>query len=133
MDAPYRVTLVGRFRPIPIQRETTAPSIYESPRLHAIANQAEHTLVELWNRRAFRCDCPTTAMQPEPSASSGASKRRRCALNPPQIQPADVNENNAYNRNFQGDFCRCGRKYDPLKETEGMLFCSGCQVRKSAG
>ncbi|WVQ71554.1 hypothetical protein IAR50_001093 [Cryptococcus sp. DSM 104548] len=92
----------------------------------SISCHGEHNLVELWTKRSFRCDCPTTSMQPEPPASS-QTKRRRCALNPPEIQPQSPNHKNKYTHNFQGKFCRCGRDYDAETEEEAMLCCLGCE------
>lgn len=128
MAAPYPAILVSAHRPhyhTQLSRPRTTFETFKLTRL-------DHKLVELWTRRHFRCDCPTTCMQPEPSASalpgSTSAKRRRCTLNPPQIQPAEDNSENRYNKNYKGEFCRCGREYDPLVETEGMLCCIGCEV-----
>ncbi|TYJ56609.1 hypothetical protein B9479_002701 [Cryptococcus floricola] len=92
----------------------------------SISCHGEHKLVELWTKRSFRCDCPTTSMQPEPPAGNQV-KRRRCALNPPEIQPQSPNHNNKYTHNFEGEFCRCGRDYDAETEEEAMLSCLGCE------
>jgi E3 ubiquitin-protein ligase UBR7 len=85
--------------------------------------RVDHRLIELWTKRSFRCDCPTTLMPP---TSNG--KRRRCALNPPGTQPGPSNEENHYNQNFAGRFCRCGKVYDPETEDEAMLNCMACEV-----
>lgn len=85
----------------------------------------EHRLVELWTKRSFRCDCPTVSMQAE---QPSGSKRRKCVLNRPEIQPSLPNEKNRYSKNFHGKFCRCGRDYDPETEEEAMLCCLGCEV-----
>lgn len=88
---------------------------------------AEHRLVELWTKRAFTCDCPTSAMCPPSSPSTG---KRTCKLNPPEQQPQPPNEANVgrYSHNFSGEFCRCGRDYDPETESEAMINCIGCEV-----
>ncbi|WVQ98647.1 hypothetical protein IAU59_005778 [Kwoniella sp. CBS 9459] len=105
----------------------------------SISCHAEHRLVELWTRRHFRCDCPTTSTQPQPNAaltsdsSSSTSfpltstKRRKCTLYPPDKQPQEPNEENAYTQNFKGKFCRCGREYDAETETEAMVCCIACE------
>ncbi|XAO24080.1 hypothetical protein I312_102870 [Cryptococcus bacillisporus CA1280] len=90
----------------------------------SISCHSEHRLVELWTKRSFRCDCPTVSMQAE---QSSGSKRRKCVLNRPEIQPSLPNEKNRYSKNFQGKFCRCGRDYDPETEKEAMLCCLGCE------
>lgn len=83
----------------------------------------EHELVELWTKRSFQCDCPTECM-----ALPEGSSKRRCCLNPPETQPQPLNEKNRYSHNFAGKFCRCGRDYDPLSETEAMINCMACEV-----
>ncbi|ODO11468.1 hypothetical protein I350_00248 [Cryptococcus amylolentus CBS 6273] len=92
----------------------------------SISCHGDHKLVELWTKRFFRCDCPTTSMQPEPLAGNQV-KRRRCTLNPPEIQPQSPNHKNKYTHNFKGEFCRCGRDYDAETEEEAMLSCLGCE------
>ncbi|KAH8362605.1 hypothetical protein KR200_011521 [Drosophila serrata] len=75
-----------------------------------------HELVELYTKRNFRCDCPT-------------SKLGKCSLNP-QLQGAqDANKGNLYNQNFQGLYCRCKRPYpDPERTVEEvMLQCAICE------
>ncbi|GHJ85942.1 hypothetical protein NliqN6_2344 [Naganishia liquefaciens] len=79
----------------------------------AVSCHAEHDLVELFTRRDFTCDCPT-------------SHRARCALLG-AAQPR--NTGNTYGRNFLGEFCRCerGKRYDPMDEAESMIECLACQ------
>jgi hypothetical protein len=56
------------------------------------------------------------------------SSKTRCNLAPPG-QPLQIeNEENRYTHNFKGEFCRCGRDYDPETETEAMIHCMGCEV-----
>ncbi|KAG8974334.1 hypothetical protein FRC05_007640 [Tulasnella sp. 425] len=80
----------------------------------SVSCHADHEQLELFPKRAFRCDCPTSTVPV------------RCALHvggttePP-------NAENQYNQNFRGDFCRCGRDYDPLTETETMIQCVTCE------
>lgn len=53
---------------------------------------------------------------------------RRCTL-APSTQPLQLeNEENRYTHNFKGEFCRCGRLYDPETETEAMIHCISCEV-----
>lgn len=78
-----------------------------------------HELIELYTKRNFRCDCPTLRL--------GSDKR--CSLNPQldAVQPA--NEDNLYNQNFKGLYCKCKRPYpDPERTTEEvMLQCAICE------
>ncbi|KAH8411978.1 hypothetical protein KR222_004453 [Zaprionus bogoriensis] len=78
-----------------------------------------HELIELYTKRNFRCDCPTLRLGGE----------KRCALNPQldAVQPA--NQDNLYNQNFQGLYCKCKRPYpDPERTAEEvMLQCAICE------
>lgn len=76
----------------------------------------DHEQLELFPKRAFRCDCPTTAVP------VSCSLHERGKTEPP-------NEENVYGPNYQGKFCRCGRDYDPATETEIMAQCVACEVR----
>ncbi|GAA6049601.1 hypothetical protein JCM3770_005029 [Rhodotorula araucariae] len=83
----------------------------------SIACHGEHELVELFNRRNFRCDCGTEAM----GAGSTCSISGR--------DDAAPNMLNRYDANFQGRFCFCerGKNYDPQTETDDMLQCLVCE------
>ncbi|TFK24108.1 hypothetical protein FA15DRAFT_619833 [Coprinopsis marcescibilis] len=78
----------------------------------SIACHTQHEQIELFPKRDFRCDCPTSAIP------------RPCSLET-TIQPK--NEYNKYGQNFRGAFCRCGRPYDAEKERETMIQCLSCE------
>ncbi|EIN04624.1 hypothetical protein PUNSTDRAFT_128198 [Punctularia strigosozonata HHB-11173 SS5] len=78
----------------------------------AVACHGEHEQIELFPKRRFRCDCPTSALA------------HPCTLHK-EAEPE--NTENAYNRNFDGAFCRCGRRYDPERERETMIQCVVCE------
>ena len=80
----------------------------------SIACHTDHEQLELFPKRAFRCDCPTRAML------------HPCTLHP---HLEDENSRNEYGQNFAGKFCRCGRPYDPHEERETMMQCLACEVR----
>jgi E3 ubiquitin-protein ligase UBR7 len=69
-----------------------------------------------------------------PPSSSSSTAKRRCTLYPAEQQPQPPNEGNAsrYTHNFSGEFCRCGRDYDPETEAEAMIHCIGCEVSPQA-
>jgi E3 ubiquitin-protein ligase UBR7 len=112
----------------------------------SISCHAEHDLVELFQRRKFRCDCPTSS---RPTATSSTTvtlpqaqttrTRTLCTLNPSSnpasssssssSSPHPPNTHNRYTRNFTGKFCRCpkGETYDPMEEEESMVVCLGCE------
>ncbi|KAI9812913.1 MAG: hypothetical protein M1827_004431 [Pycnora praestabilis] len=88
----------------------------------SIACHGEHTLVELFNKRNFVCDCGTSRI-PETSP---------CTL---RINPATGSKGgghsetpaaeNEYNQNFRNRFCGCGRYYDAYREKGTMYQCLG--------
>ncbi|KAJ0408141.1 hypothetical protein P43SY_002111 [Pythium insidiosum] len=77
---------------------------------------ADHELVELYTKRAFRCDCGTSRL---PAAAP-------CAL---WADKDAVNAGNAYSHNFAGRYCTCRRPYpDPERTTpEVMVQCIVCE------
>jgi E3 ubiquitin-protein ligase UBR7 len=80
----------------------------------SIACHTDHEQLELFPKRNFRCDCPTSALaQP-------------CTLHK---HPEAPNEENEYGQNFDRKFCRCGRPYDAKSERETMIQCLTCEVR----
>jgi E3 ubiquitin-protein ligase UBR7 len=79
----------------------------------SIACHTDHEQVELFPKRHFRCDCPTTAV-PHP-----------CTLHK---TTEEANGANQYGHNFRGLFCRCARPYDPETERETMIQCLACEV-----
>ncbi|GAA5840252.1 hypothetical protein JCM3766R1_001437 [Sporobolomyces carnicolor] len=81
----------------------------------SIACHADHELVELFNRRHFRCDCGTEKM--------GAGSC--CSISPRDDAP--FNRENKYDANFRGQFCFCGQTYDPHSETDSMFQCLVCE------
>ncbi|POY71773.1 hypothetical protein BMF94_5134 [Rhodotorula taiwanensis] len=87
----------------------------------SVACHAEHDLIELFNRRDFRtdvrnsCDCGTEAM--------GAGSC--CQISGRTDAPR--NDRNKYDHNFRGEFCWCGRPYDPHTEENDMIQCIVCE------
>ena len=80
----------------------------------SIACHTDHEQLELFPKRNFRCDCPTSALTVP------------CSLHKNPEAPNEVNE---YGQNFDGKFCRCGRPYDAKTERETMIQCLACEVR----
>ncbi|EGF83126.1 hypothetical protein BATDEDRAFT_84659 [Batrachochytrium dendrobatidis JAM81] len=78
-----------------------------------------HEVVELFQRRHFRCDCGTKCIKGTP-----------CMLDPPGLQQEksiQSNVENRYNRNFDGVFCVCLEPYNPEVETRTMFQCVICE------
>lgn len=63
----------------------------------SIACHSDHELLELFPKRNFRCDCGV------PGKFGGSS----CELTKGQQKAAAVNNQNTYNHNFKGLYCRC--------------------------
>jgi E3 ubiquitin-protein ligase UBR7 len=83
----------------------------------SVACHTDHEQLELFPKRAFRCDCPTRALA------------HPCCLHTNAGVKEDMNTANAYGRNFRGEFCRCDRPYDAMEEVETMIQCLACEVR----
>ena len=79
----------------------------------SVACHTDHEQVELFPKRHFRCDCPSSTLS------------HPCGLHK---QLEGVNTGNAYGQNFEGRFCRCGRAYDAHTEVETMIQCLACEV-----
>ncbi|RDB26718.1 Protein mlo2 [Hypsizygus marmoreus] len=78
----------------------------------SIACHTDHEQIELFPKRNFRCDCPTTSIA------------HACTLHKISEEP---NVSNDYGQNFKGQFCRCGKAYDPKTERETMIQCLACE------
>ncbi|KAF2819787.1 hypothetical protein CC86DRAFT_449815 [Ophiobolus disseminans] len=96
----------------------------------SISCHGEHTLVELFNKRNFICDCGTTRM-PE---SSPCTLR----INSTTGRKGDVTgegpaTSNKYNQNFRNRFCGCEEDYDPHQEKGTMFQCLGLGTVEDGG
>ncbi|EPQ26951.1 uncharacterized protein PFL1_05586 [Pseudozyma flocculosa PF-1] len=105
----------------------------------SVACHSDHDLVELFNKRNFRCDCGTPNLyrtrQPNSCHRKVAIDEQLeyppaslpCTLRKPGFDPQ--NEANRYNHNYDGAFCYClrGQTYDPEKEDETMFQCLVCE------
>ncbi|KAH4898609.1 hypothetical protein HBI80_180010 [Parastagonospora nodorum] len=96
----------------------------------SISCHGEHTLVELFNKRNFICDCGTTRI-PETAPCT-------LRLNSTTGQKGDVTgeepaPTNKYNQNFRNRFCGCGEDYDPHQEKGTMFQCLGLGTVEDGG
>jgi E3 ubiquitin-protein ligase UBR7 len=93
----------------------------------SVGCHADHDLIELFAKRAFRCDCGTLSI----CRGKGEleAKLSPCALRDKSTCFAPQNDENVYSKNFDGEFCRCqrGKTYDAEKEEETMLQCLICE------
>ncbi|GKZ30845.1 hypothetical protein AbraIFM66950_010483 [Aspergillus brasiliensis] len=95
----------------------------------SIACHGEHTLVELFNKRNFVCDCGTTRMP----ASSPCTLRNDPKTGAKSVHSEQPHQGNKYNHNFQNKFCGCGEDYDPHKERGTMFQCLGLGTVETGG
>lgn len=74
-----------------------------------------HDLIELYTKRAFRCDCGTSKIL-----------AIRCKLDSNKL---DDNDDNTYNQNFSGVYCICHRPYPDPEDTidDEMIQCIVCE------
>lgn len=73
---------------------------------------ADHKIVELYTKRAFRCDCGTTRFGNNP---------RKCTLRSTNHDDWP-NEGLNYCHNFKGKFCVCNESVDDASYGEGAMF-----------
>jgi E3 ubiquitin-protein ligase UBR7 len=97
----------------------------------SISCHGEHTLVELFSKRDFVCDCGTTRL-----ANSATPCNLR--LNSETglkggVVGEEARHGNKYNQNFEGRFCGCGEEYDPEKEKGTMFQCLGLGTVEEGG
>ncbi|KAK1756878.1 putative zinc finger in N-recognin-domain-containing protein [Echria macrotheca] len=90
----------------------------------------EHTLVEIFTKRDFTCDCGTTRF---PSTSPCALR-----LNPETntrggVHSEEAEANNKYNQNFRNRFCGCECDYDPYQQKGTMFQCLGLGTVETGG
>ncbi|KAK4033857.1 protein mlo2 [Parachaetomium inaequale] len=90
----------------------------------------EHTLVEIFTKRNFTCDCGTTRFP----ASSPCNLR----LNPETntkggVHSEEPSPNNKYNQNFRNRFCGCECDYDPFQQKGTMFQCLGLGTHETGG
>ncbi|KAF8306059.1 hypothetical protein DL93DRAFT_2028668, partial [Clavulina sp. PMI_390] len=78
----------------------------------SIACHGDHEQVELFPKRGFTCDCPTSCLNTQ------------CQLHRTLEAP---NTTNIYGQNFRGEFCRCGKAYNAETEEETMIQCVSCE------
>ena len=88
----------------------------------SIACHGEHTLVELFNRRNFTCDCGTNRL-PSTSPCTLRIDPATGMKAPVHSQPAA--EGNIYNQNCRNRFCGCGEVYNAHEEKGTMFQCLG--------
>lgn len=95
----------------------------------SISCHGDHTLVELFSRRNFTCDCGTTRL---PSTSS-CSLRPDPITNKKGVSSQEPGKENTYNQNFQNRFCGCEQEYNAETEKGTMYQCLGLGSVETGG
>ena len=96
----------------------------------SIACHGQHTLVELFNRRNFTCDCGTTRLPPSSPCTLRIDPATEIKGPVHSQTPAEAN---TYNHNSQNRFCGCGEVYNAEEEKGTMFQCLGLTSEKDGG
>ncbi|KAJ4302371.1 hypothetical protein N0V88_002515 [Collariella sp. IMI 366227] len=108
----------------------TAAEASSTARTCSVQCHGEHTLVEIFTKRDFTCDCGTTRF-PE---SSPCSLRINPATNTKGgVHSEEPSANNKYNQNFRNRFCGCECDYDPFQQKGTMFQCLGLGTHEIGG
>ncbi|PGH18389.1 hypothetical protein AJ79_00456 [Helicocarpus griseus UAMH5409] len=86
----------------------------------SISCHGEHTLVELFSKRNFVCDCGTTRLP-----STSPCTLRTSSNGSKGVHSEKPAAGNKYNGNFRNIFCSCAEAYDPHQEKGTMFQCLG--------
>ncbi|KAL4814731.1 putative zinc finger in N-recognin-domain-containing protein [Aspergillus spinulosporus] len=95
----------------------------------SISCHGEHTLVELFNKRNFVCDCGTTRI----ASSAPCTLRSDPNTGTKGVRSEKPHPGNRYNRNFQNKFCGCGEDYNAHEEKGTMFQCLGLGTTETGG
>lgn len=96
----------------------------------SIQCHGEHTLVELFNKRNFTCDCGTTRL---PAASPCTLRIHPDTNTKGGVHSEVPDANNKYNQNFKNNFCGCECDYDPFMQKGTMFQCLGLGTAEEGG
>ncbi|EXJ63981.1 hypothetical protein A1O7_00316 [Cladophialophora yegresii CBS 114405] len=95
----------------------------------SISCHGEHTLVELFSRRDFVCDCGTSRLP----STSPCTLRSDPATGSRGVHSQEPHKGNHYNHNFQNRFCACAEEYDANTEKGTMYQCLGLGTVETGG
>ena len=90
----------------------------------------EHTLVEIFNKRNFTCDCGTTRF---PATSPCTLRINETNKTKGGVHSEEPDVNNKYNQNFRNRFCGCECDYDPFQQKGTMFQCMGLGTHETGG
>jgi E3 ubiquitin-protein ligase UBR7 len=90
----------------------------------------EHTLVEIFQKRNFTCDCGTTRF---PLTAPCAIQHNDATKTRGGVSGKLPDANNRYNHNFRNRFCACECDYDPYEQKGTMFQCMGLGTADEGG
>jgi E3 ubiquitin-protein ligase UBR7 len=90
----------------------------------------EHTLVEIFNKRDFTCDCGTTRF---PDSAPCTLRLNPATGTNGGVKGEEKNAGNVYNQNFRNRFCGCECDYDPFQQRGTMFQCLGLGTHITGG
>ncbi|KAK1654771.1 putative zinc finger in N-recognin-domain-containing protein [Colletotrichum phormii] len=90
----------------------------------------EHTLVEIFTKRNFTCDCGTKRF---PSTSPCSLRINPATNTKGGVHSEEPDANNKYNQNFRNRFCACECDYDPFQQKGTMFQCLGLGTSETGG
>ncbi|KAL2071488.1 hypothetical protein VTL71DRAFT_12723 [Oculimacula yallundae] len=96
----------------------------------SISCHGEHTLVELFNKRDFVCDCGTTRLPATSHCALRVNTDTNIKGGVHSEQPAPDNK---YNQNFKNRFCGCECDYDAHAQRGTMFQCLGIGTAETGG
>ena len=96
----------------------------------SISCHGEHTLVELFARRSFVCDCGTTRY---PVTSPCTLRIDPATGLKGPVHSQEPAKGNTYNQNVRNRFCGCEEWYDSAEEKGTMFQCLGLVGEEQGG
>ncbi|KAK0386648.1 hypothetical protein NLU13_6483 [Sarocladium strictum] len=96
----------------------------------SIQCHGEHTLVEIFQKRNFTCDCGTKRI---PSTSPCNLRTNSKTNLQGGVHSEEPDVNNKYNQNFKNRFCGCECDYDPFQQKGTMFQCLGLGTAETGG
>ncbi|KAL7784864.1 hypothetical protein V8C37DRAFT_395137 [Trichoderma ceciliae] len=96
----------------------------------SVSCHGEHTLVEIFQKRNFTCDCGTSRI---PSTSPCTLRINRETNTKGNVHSEEPDANNKYNHNFKNRFCGCECDYDPFEQRGTMFQCLGLGTHDTGG
>ncbi|RBR07429.1 uncharacterized protein FIESC28_10670 [Fusarium coffeatum] len=96
----------------------------------SIQCHGEHTLVEIFQKRNFTCDCGTKRI---PATSPCTLRLNETTNTRGGVHSEEPDVNNKYNHNFRNRFCGCDCDYDPFQQKGTMFQCLGLGTVETGG